>query len=283
MRVLFLGHQGLGDHIVMNGLVHTFLKWNEHELEELCIIARDHYCRKTLEHLYSDFPRVTFHWTSPSNEVEDPTFKQLNQKKIGAIVTHNKKEYIGINFGFHSVYYFLNIPKLPENVSWVDYLYEYPLNMPPLNRFTEFHMPSNLSVAHEKYEAFRKSIGPNGYIVVHDDPSRNRNIDRGIIHKILTQDSMIDLPVVYLGLKRYSYPLIEGLQNKDVGTLLDSESLIDLYYILKNASACHLMDSSVACLIDCIDIYCKLYMHSYIFKGGGTSFLRSPWVRIVTQ
>jgi hypothetical protein len=44
----------------------------------------------------------------------------------GAIhsITYNGKEYMGINFGFHSVYYFLNVRKMPEHLSWVDYLYD---------------------------------------------------------------------------------------------------------------------------------------------------------------
>jgi hypothetical protein len=281
MRVIFLYHQGLGDHIVMNGLVHSFLKGNQSTLEELCIVARDHYCRKSLEHLYSDFPIVTFHWMTPSRDKEDPVYEQLNQKPIGTLVTYNGKEYMGINFGFHSVYYFLNVRKMPEHLSWVDYLYDYPFRLSSILRFTEFHLPSNLSVAQQKYEDFLKVVGPNGYVIVHDEPNRNRTIDRNVITPLLIQDNMLDLPVIYLGLNRYSQPLIEGLNNKDLSKVLENESLLDLYYILKNASACHLMCSSVACLVDCVDIQCKLYMHSYLFEGGGTSFVRSPWVRIV--
>jgi hypothetical protein len=283
MRVIFLCHQGLGDHIVMNGLVHSFLKQYQSTLEELCIIARDHYCRKTLEHMYSDFPLITFHWMTASGGNEDPVFQQLNQKPIGTRVNCNGKEYIGINFGFHSVYYFLHIPKMPAGMCWVDYLYGFPLGLPSILRFTEFHLPSNLSVAQTKYEELLNVVGPNGYVLVHDDPPRNRNINKTIITSMLQHDNLFDLPVVYLGLNRYSQPLIEGLNNKDVSKLLENESLYDLYYILKNATACHLMDSSIACLVDCANIQSKLFIHSYIFEGGGTSFIRSPWVRIVKE
>ena len=281
MRVIFLCHQGLGDHIVMNGLIHSFIKQHKTNLDELCIIARDHYCRKTLEHLYSDYPIVTFHWINSSENEKDPVFQQLNQKPLGTLVHYNGKEYMGINFGFHSVYYFLNIPKMPEHLSWVDYLYDYPFRLSSILRFTEFHLPSNLSAAQTKYEEFLKIVGPKGYVVVHDEPNRKRIIDKNIITSLLQQDDMLELPVIYLGLNRYSQPLIEGLNNKDCSKVVENESLFDLYYILKNASACHLMCSSIACLIDCANFQNKLYMHSYIFEGGGTSFVRSPWVRIV--
>ncbi len=243
----------------------------------------DHYCRKTLEHLYSDFPIVTFHWLNPSKYDSDPVIQQINQKPIGTLVHFYEKEYIGINFGLHSIYHYLNIPKMPEGKSWVDYLYEFPLGFSSQYRFTEFHLPSNLSTAETKYEELIHLIGQGGYVLVHDDPIRKRSMDKNVIRTILQQDNMFDLPVIYLGLNRYSQPLIEGLNNKDVNKLLENESLFDLYFILKNASACHLMDSSIACLVDCANLQCKLYMHTYLVDGGGPSYVRSPWVRIMRE
>jgi hypothetical protein len=279
MRYLFLGHQGLGDHIVMNGLIHSFIKSQIENIEELCIIAQNNHCRKTLEHLYSDYPLVTFYWITPSpSECEDPVFLQLHKKPNLTRVQYNNLEYVGINFGFHSTF-MMDLSKVPDTVSWVDYLYMSPLNLSSQIRFTEFRLPSDLSVAQKKYEAFVKTIGSGGYVIIHDDPSRDRNIDQEIVRTILKQDAMSDLPVVYLGINRYSYPLVTGLNNKDVGDLFISDSILDFYYILKHASACHLMESCISCLVDCSYINTKLYMHSYICHEG-KSCTRSPWVRI---
>jgi hypothetical protein len=279
MRFLFLGHQGLGDHIVMNGLIHTFIKMHGKDIEELCIIAQKNHSRKTLEHLYSDFPLVTFHWITPSSsETEDSTFLQLHKKPYKTCITHKGCEYIGVNFGFHSTF-MMDLSKAPDTVSWVDYLYMSPLNLSSQLRFTEFRLPSDLSVAQTKYEALLATIGSGGYILIHDDPSRERHIDPTIVKAVLKQDAMLDLPVLYIGIGRYSYPLIEGLNNKDIRDLFTCDSILDMYYILKNASACHLMESCISCLVDCSYIQTKLYMHSYICHEG-KSCTRSPWVRI---
>lgn len=279
MRFLFLGHQGLGDHIVMNGLIHSFIKTHKENIEELCIIAQKNHSKQTLEHLYSDFPLVTFHWITPSSsESEDPVFLQLHKKPYLTRVVYNNLEYIGVNFGFHSTF-MMDLSKAPDNISWVDYLYMSPLHLSSQIRFTEFRLPSDLSVAQEKYEALLRTIGSDGYILIHDDPSRDRNIDPLIVTSILKQDNMLDLPVLYLGINRYSYPLIHGLNNKDTRELFVCDSILDYYYILKNASACHLMESCISCLVDCSYIQTKLYMHTYICHEG-KSCTRSPWVRI---
>jgi hypothetical protein len=279
MRFLFLSHQGLGDHIVMNGLIHYFLKNTKENIEELCIISQNNHCRKTLEHLYSDLPIVTFYWMTPiSSENEDPIFLQLNKKPYLTPIQYNSHQYAGVNFGFHSVF-MLDLSNVPEFISWVDYLYMFPFNLSSQIRYTEFRLPSNLSVAQEKYEALVQRIGSNKYVLIHDDPSRDRNIDPGIVTTILTNDAMLDFPILYLGINRYSYPLLNGRNNKDARDILTCDSILDLFYILKNASACHLMESCISCLVDCSYIQTKLYMHSYICHEG-KSCTRSPWVRV---
>jgi hypothetical protein len=164
----------------------------------------------------------------------------------------------------------------------VESLYSYPLNLPDSIRLTEFLLPTNLSVALNKYENLITTIKTSQYIIVHDDPSRNRYMDQEIFRKIVKKDSMNEFPILYLGKHRYCYTLFDGYKNPDIGALLEVDSLFNLYFILKHASACHIMDSSIACLIDCANIQGKLYVHDYMMPNTGKQLKRVPWVRVST-
>jgi hypothetical protein len=280
MRFLFLGHTGIGDHIIMNGLVHTFIKQNE-SLEELRIIAADDYRKDTLIHMYQDYPIVTFYWLRKKEgeafDIEDPIFMALNNQPDGRTILLDNKAYITITFGLHSQrrFYWLDSGK-----SWIDCLYKFPLNYDCENRYKEFHLPSNLSRAQSIYDSVCKELNGSDYILIHDDPTRERNADAHTVKELLKKDNMLDIPVLYLGFRRYQYPLLGGLNNKDMGSLFECESLFDLYYLLQNAKACHLMDSSIACLVDISNIQGKLYMHNYINPASGLGFTREPWVQV---
>jgi hypothetical protein len=280
MRFLFLGHTGIGDHIIMNGLIHTFIK--EHEsLQELQIIAADDYRKTTLLHMYEDYPIVTFYWLRKKEgyafDVEDPVFLALNGQQDGRIIMLDDKPYITMTFGLHSQRRFF---WLESGKSWIDCLYKFPLNYDCENRYKEFHLPSNLSRAQSLYDTVCKQLHGGDYVLIHDDPTRGRNADAYTVKELLKKDNMLDIPVLYLGFRRYQYPLLEGLYNKDMGSLFECESLFDLYYLLQNAKACHLMDSSIACLVDISNIQGKLYMHNYINEASGLGFTREPWVQI---
>jgi hypothetical protein len=275
MRILLLGHLGIGDHIVMNGIVH-FLQKDIHNLEEICILAVDDYRKETLIHMYEDYPLVTFHFIQLPLEL-DPLFLQAHMVAQKTNIIFNEKVYTCINFGLHSQ---IRSNWIFPNMDWVQSIYKYPLNLDASIRINEFRLPSNMNRAVEKYQTLLKTLNTSEYIIIHDDPSRKRFIDREIVSNKLREDGMTNLPLLYLGKDRYKYPLLEGFLNPDVNTLLECTSLFDLYYILKYARACHVMDSSIACLIDCSNIHGKLYVHNYIMKDTGKQFKRIPWVQI---
>ena len=275
MRILLLGHLGIGDHIVMNGIVH-FLQKDVHELEEICILAIDDYRKETLIHMYEDYPLVTFHFMKLPLE-SDPLFLQAHMAAQKTNIMFNEKIYTCINFGLHSQ---RRSNWIFPNMDWVESMYTYPLNLDASIRINEFRLPSNMNRAVEKYETLLKTINTSDYIIIHDDPSRKRYIDRDIVSNKLKEDSMTNLPLLYLGKDRYKYPLLQGFLNPDINTLLECTSLFDLYYILKYARACHVMDSSIACLIDCSNMQGKLYVHNYIMQDTGKQLKRNPWVQI---
>lgn len=279
MHYLFLGHLGIGDHIIMNGLINTLLE-KEPDIQEICIMAVDDYRKNTVLHLYEDNPRISFHLLKEKNrsfDDTDPIFLQLNDTNPGKIILKDDKQYVGIPFGLHSLRKGFWID---AGTTWIDSLYKYPFQISANNRFTHFRLPSNLSRASALFENLLSILGTNQYVVIHDDPSRNRNIDKKTLVQLLEQDTMLNFPILYLGKDRYDYPLVDGLHNKQLGSLFHCVSLFDLYYVLKNASACHLMDSSIACLVDVSGMDGKLYMHNYINEASGMAFTRVPWVQV---
>ena len=278
MRYLVLGHLGIGDHIMMNGLIHHLVKITDsEELEEVRIMAADDYRKGTLVHLYEEFPFVRFHWMQ--SVPDDEVFKKVNNMQPCTPIEIDGKEYIVFAFGLHS--YLKNNWLLPGH-TWIDAMYTYPLNIPPKVRFTEFQCPRNLERAKQKYDTLCQRLGTSTFVLLHDDPSRDRFMNYELVTTLLKNDGMSDYPIVYLGKDRYSYPTIEGFPTIPLGTLLDCVSLFDLTYIVKAAAACHLMDSSIACLVDVLQVESKLYMHSYMMHNTGKAFTRQPWVRLET-
>ena len=259
----------------MNGLIHILIKL--FNINDLCLIIRNNYSVKTIEHMYSDFPMISLY--KVSDEENDPIYTQLNRAQQGVQITLNDKQYMGFNFGLHSVLY-LVCYNLTSEMNWIDFLYEYPFRLHSHIRFTEFCCPKDMTRAAQKYFQLQEKIGNKPYVIVHDDPPREKKIDSDVIKLILKNDGMIEYPIVYLGLDRYKLPLFDGLNNPNLNDVMSCESLFDLLLVLQNAAACHLVDSSIACLVDVANIQTKLYCHCYAPHTGG-GFTRHPWVKVI--
>lgn len=259
MRYIILGHLGLGDNIVINGFIHYLRK--VHTPEEICILALEDK-KPTLQHLYSDFPGVTFYWLD-SSWPENPVVKEIDKKPKDYILQLHQKQYRTINFGLHSASPLWLHPRL----SWADSFY-LQWDVSPRIRFSAFTLPNDMSYARYKYNSLLQLLPTSKYVLVHDDPSRQRYINPRLLKDILHKDNMLDLPILYLGKNRYSMPLMNELQNINADSILSSDSLLDLADILRNATACHFMDSSIACLTDVLGVTVPhLYIHSYITTG----------------
>jgi hypothetical protein len=279
MRYLILSHQGLGDHIIMNGYIHHLRKTQNPE--EIRIIALNDYRKDTLEHLYSDFPCITFYWLHANTSwMQDSLVNQVNGIPRDSSVKLNGHSYICKNFGAHSDE---SSSWLKPKTSWADCFY-LQHNLPPTIRFSEFILPSNMTRAKEKYDALCKELATTNFVLIHDDPHRGRFIRSDIVKKCLIEDGMEPYPVVYLGKKRYEKPLFDELTNtnQNVAHLLETLSILDFTYILQHAKACHFMDSSIACLTDVLHPQGKLYIHAYItpfaFTEYGRPHQQNAWI-----
>jgi len=256
MNYLILYHLGLGDHIVMNGYIHYLLR--KHNTERVCILAMNNKSKDTLEYLYSDCDRVSMHYF---NNDSDPVFSMVNRKKFMSTCVFNNREYHILSFGLHSEDGSIYI----DNNTWASSFYIY-AGVDPSIMYKCFTLPLNMNESKNKYNTLIDTIQNKKYILIHDDPSRERMLNENTVKRILEKNNNINLPVIYLGINRYNYPLIAGLNNiLNVDNIVNCKSLLDYYDIIKNATECHFMDSSIMCLTDqIVNSTSLLYSHLYI-------------------
>jgi hypothetical protein len=264
MNVIVFPHQGLGDQFVMNGYINYLIL--EYNVKNIILVAKE-YQRDTLEHLYKDSPEVSFYFLPNINETsgnDDPLFiKNIDKKPFNSITMIDTEKYYIHSFGFHSDRGLSPI----AGISWADYFYLC-ANVNPSLRYRMFKLPNDMERSKANYESLKGYLNSEQYIIIHDDPSRNRYLHADLIHSILKKNNTTLLPIIYLGKNRNKYPFFEGLNNKEFPESLNSSSLLDLYHIIYNATECHFMDSSIACLTDTMtDSSSKLYIHYYIPHG----------------
>lgn len=269
MNIIVLPHQGLGDQLIINGYINHLLL--NTDIEHITIIAKQ-YQEKTLKHLYSDTTRVSFFFINLSNEMcsDDiwttiPLLRVINKMPFNTTLYINDKLYYLHTFGMHSNL----MPFVIEGKNWADSFY-LRAGVDPSLRYTLFKLPSNLERSNYLYTLLKEKLQYDKYILIHDDPSRERVIRSELVKKILEENSTLDLPIIYLGKNREKYPFIEGLHNIELSDFFSNGSLLDLYHIILNAAECHFMDSSIACLTDTMDnVNSRLYLHYYLTETGG--------------
>ena len=256
MNYIVLYHIGLGDHIVMNGFIHYLLK--QSNTKNICILSFNNYSKNTLEHLYSDYSQISFHYL---NDIYDPTFSMINNKPYMSTCIFNHTEYHILTFGLHSENRSIYI----NNYSWATSFYIH-AGINPKIQYIHFTLPTDMSRSKDKYTKLLNILKVKEYILIHDDPSRGRFLHENTVKDILEKNGHIGLPIVYLGLHRYNYPLISNLNNiLNIENILTCVSLLDYYDIIANATECHFMDSSIMCLTDQIrNSSSLLYSHFYI-------------------
>lgn len=238
MRFFFLGHLGLGDHFIFAGMTHWLV---ENHAEELKIV-----CKKinydTLKAMYIDQPKITFYPINDDNEIS-PSYG-APKSIIEGIQASGYKLLICGSHGQNARTY------LTLDPCWANCFYK-EFQIDPIIRFSHWRTPLQQTAAEQKWRALLSALYGQEYIIVHDDPSRNFKIDYTYVHDTLAQEDIKTLPIVYLGKDRYKYPLITGLNNPThIADILTCDSVFDLILILKHARSVHMMDSSLAILLD---------------------------------
>lgn len=205
MNVIYIYHHlGLGDHIICNSIIRYYSKL----YDKIFLFVKE--CnQKNVSFMFRDLNNVEY-------IIGDDFF--INKY----IIDNNIKNLIKIGFD-----------KLDNRLNFDRSFYEQ-INLPFEYKWELFNVKRNFEK--EKYVFDKFNLKENEYIFVHDDKSRNFEINKDLLKdnlKIIT-------------------PTIEF-------------DFFDFCYIIENAKEIHLMESSFKCLVEHLKLNTsKLYYHTYI-------------------
>ena len=203
-------HLGLGDHIICNGLVRYIISLAY--ANNYFLFAKKQYYVSVCS-MYSDINNLNI------IEVDDDKF-------VETFLCDKQDELIQI--GFHHMSY--NKFKFDED-------FYQQLNVPFNYRWELFKINRNKE---KELELFKKyDITENNYIFLHDDSSRNYNINKDLI---INENLKVITPII-------DY----------------TNNILDYCYILENAHELHFMDSSFRLLYDSLEDKKQLsFYHTYV-------------------
>ncbi len=165
MKELFIHHHmGIGDHIALNGMVHTILEDGGYDIVHLFCHERS---RKMLGDMYTD---NRIHLIGVPGEPECPY--------VDSYVKGHGSGAKLIRIGFDKY-----VPQ--QNVTCDQAFYEM-AGIPYENRFSRFKMTRNQEQENRVYSKLNPAN--EEYIFVHDDPSRGYTINVDTHYKIIKND-----------------------------------------------------------------------------------------------
>lgn len=240
-KTVFLGHLGLGDHIICNSIIRCLYKISPY----VCVVVKV----KNLENvkrMYSDLDYLKF--IPIVNDYEMSLNKALYPGDNSKRMKFEKNKYTIIDVGNHCYNYEKFSP------CFVQEFYKH-VKLPLSIMKSKFHVPINEYNEQTIFNNYGRQ--KNSYIVIHDNPERNYVIQR---EHILNNS----LPIIDLSspeMKKYS--------------------LFDMRLLLENALEIHVIDSSFLWFINNADIGInKRYFHNYVKKKIGyimTDIMSCDW------
>jgi hypothetical protein len=249
-KFLILGHLGLGDQFLTNGLVHFLRKTQD---PQTILVVCKAPMKSTLDKLYEDWPSIQ---TLPVNDDND--ISPLYGANPAVLQSYEDEGFHIILCGVHSG---SNIYKSLHPSCWANGFYmQY--GIPYWIRYSEFCLPQNNPESQTLYQDITRVTGPN-YIIIHDDPQRNLILPYDEIQAIIQHHNWVEVPILYLGKDRYQHPLLPNANNPNVGSRLRVENVLDYSTLMYNATACFMMDSSLAILLDLLRPSPNQYRKSY--------------------
>lgn len=249
-KFLILGHLGLGDQFLMNGLVH-YLRKNQ-DPQTILIVCKNP-MKSTLEKLYEDWPSIQTLAVQDDKDIS-PVFGANTD-----VLQQYKDD--GFQILFLGVHSGTNVYKSLHPSCWAHGFYmQY--GIPYWIRYSEFQLPQQNSASQALYQSITQQIGPN-YILIHDDPARDLILPYEEIRQTIQQKNYQELPILYLGKDRYNQPLLPHANNPNIPLLTHVETVLEYCTLLYNATACFMMDSSLAILLDLLRPPTNQYRKSY--------------------
>ena len=224
-----LHHLGLGDHIICNGLVREVLKKCD-----ILYFPVKHHNLKTVEKMFSDIPNKIIFLPVENDAEMIQSFYPIR---------FNIREIVKLG-----IFYETNFIKKGENFCESFYRNA---DIPYEKRWDSFKYQRDI----EGERLISKTKIQDDYIFVHDDVSRNLNIDKSFLPNIKT------------------YRPSHGLAEKA------NTTIFDYVPILENSKEIHCMDSSFAAMIDHIPSLKskKKYIHRYVRAGSFNPKYENNW------
>jgi len=203
-------HLGLGDHFICNGLV-RYLYANHNGIK---LFAKAH-LKQNIDFMYRDLENLEVIGLKDDEEVE--RYVRLNSLQ---------KQLIRIGFD--------KIRGLAEKDITFDQAFYLAEGLPFSYRFDKFYIERDLDKERNLYNNLTQNL--DGYIFIHEDPSRGMFLDRSRIRS--------DLPII---------------------TNNTNNLITDYLTVLENATEIHVMQS---CFKDMINSYQmikpKIFLHNYV-------------------
>jgi hypothetical protein len=250
-KFLILGHLGLGDQFLMNGLVHFLRKTQD---PQTILVVCKTPMKPTLDKLYSDWSTTI--QTLPVND--DNMISPLFGANPAVLQSYEDQGFQIVRCGVHTG---SNLYKSLHPSCWANGFYmQY--GIPYWIRYSEFCLPQQNPESQSLHQTITQQIGPN-YILLHDDPERGLILPYDEIKDIIQHHKWTTLPILYLGKDRYKHSLIPNTNNPILEPLSNVETVLDYCTLLYNATACFMMDSSLAILLDLLQPPTNQYRKSY--------------------
>lgn len=223
--IAFPGCMSLGDAIVINGIIHQFIKISK----SVHVSAQSRYY-ETLKCLYQDWPEVSVvgfdKWENEAAYIKENHLDLCSVSIAPAAAT---------NITYHGC------PEVQIGINWDRQYYE-GMNIPFSKRYSEFRLPKNVEGADELYN--RLTGGDHDYCLFHGNTGQH--------------PTGFNIPLK-------EWRLANGLPDIKIIEIEESitSNMIQYIKLIKNASEIHCVPSSFFCLVDSIatGISPKLFYH----------------------
>ena len=229
-NILIHPHMGLGDQLVISGLVRKIADLNPEKT--VFLVTRDR-IHDNINLLYSDIDQI-----KPCNIAFYPkpeeTHNLNNRENLWIKSAQRYADMFDlelVNIGYYNYKQMNYWDRSFYTSSGIDYEVKYECFKIPINV---------LNLAKNKFINQFKSSYAKDYIFVHDDPKRNYNIPNP---------------------KNTKYSIVRNSE------LVNDYTIFDMIPILQNAKELHMMGSSLMCLCDLLDIPTTEKQKAFYYPG----------------
>jgi hypothetical protein len=224
MKLCIVPHMGMGDMIVLNGMVRTMC-----DRAEACIMVAKRAYASSVESLYGDIKNLRLLLCNECNDVSE-----IFGSDGETLESIRRAGFDIVRIGYHTG----NASWQALDAVWTRALYRQ-VGVAPELMYARFHVSRHDTAETECAKAFRAAAGGDGgYIIVHDDPSRGLLIDPALLPS--------GIPVIHVDDAR-----------------VRRSNIFDYAKAIEGAVAFHGIDSCFMLMIDFLQLEVRRVLHAY--------------------